>query len=281
MRVAIVGLGLIGTSIARSWARNGALADGFDLSSEHRSFVKGQGWAIVHESLEDAVTSADIVVLATPVPAYASIVTELTPYLKPGAVLTDVGSMKVEAVHAVTSVLPSHITFVPAHPIAGLERHGPQNSKPEMFDGHWCVLTPLSEEGCDLATAFWEGVGMKVARLTAKVHDEVLGFTSHLPHLLSFGMAGAAAELEDEEGQPLMRFSAGSFRDFTRIARSDPSLWADILLANAHNLKMAYELLKHQVEPVLDALTAGDRETARELLTKQNGAFIERLTGDK
>ena len=282
MRVTIIGLGLIGTSLARSWARRGrGLADGFDLSEDFRIYVQEQGWAHVHSDLIASVAEADLVVLSTPVPAYAEIVSQIAPHLKKGAVLTDVGSMKVAAVAAVTSTLPSGIAFVPAHPIAGLERHGPQNSRAELFDGHWCVLTPLNEEGCETATIFWEGVGMKVARLTAKVHDEVLGFTSHLPHLLSFGMAGAAAQLEDEEGQPLMRFSAGSFRDFTRIARSDPSLWADILLANAGNLKMAYELLKSQVEPVLGALEAGDRETARALLTAQNSAFIERLTADK
>lgn len=282
MRITVIGLGLIGTSLARAWARRGrGLADGYDPNPDSRTYVQEQGWAHVHADPVSAVQHAELVVLASPVPTYGAIVAEIGPHLRPGAVLTDVGSMKVAAIEQVLPVLPTGITFVPAHPIAGLERKGPQSSKVDLFDGHWCVLTPSSEEGCDLATLFWEGIGMKVARLSPKVHDEVLGFTSHLPHLLSFGMAGAAAQLEDEEGQPLMRFSAGSFRDFTRIARSDPSLWADILLANAGNLKMAYQLLKDQVEPVLDALSAGDRETAKRLLTEQNAAFIERLAADK
>lgn len=282
MRISIIGLGLIGASLARAWARRGrGLVQGYDVSEESRKFVQEQGWAHVHDDLPGAVSDAELVVLATPVPAYPAIIRVIAPCLPAGAVVTDVGSMKVAAVAAVGNSLPEQNPFVPAHPIAGLERHGPQNSRAELFDGHWCVLTPLSDVGCDVATQFWEGIGMKMARLTPKVHDEVLGFTSHLPHLLSFGMAGAAALLEDEEGQPLMRFSAGSFRDFTRIARSDPALWADILLANAQNLKMAYELLRKQVEPVLDALTEGDRETARNLLTEQNAAFIERLAADK
>lgn len=281
MRVCILGLGLIGTSLARAWARKGqGLVDGFDLSEASRTFVSEQGWAKVHPKASRAASEAELIVLATPVPAYAELIPSILPALRPNAVITDVGSMKVAAVESVESVLPQEVPFVPAHPIAGLERKGPQHSRPDLFDGHWCVLTPKNEEGCEVVTRFWEGVGMRVARLTPSVHDEVLGFTSHLPHLLSFGMAGAAAELEDEEGQPLMRFSAGSFRDFTRIARSDPSLWADILLANAQNLKTAYDLLKNQVEPVLDALTAGDRDAARAMLTKQNQAFVDRLAAE-
>jgi cyclohexadieny/prephenate dehydrogenase len=280
VRVAVLGLGLIGASVARAY-RNGdpdAVLIGFDADPDARLYVQAQGWVKVVDSAKEAVQGADLIVLATPVPAYASLLHGLEGFAE-GCVLVDVGSMKVAAVEAMKASCPSSLACVPSHPIAGLERHGPRNSNPELFKNHWCVLTPITsdQKAIEKATTFWETVGMRVTRLSPETHDKVLGFTSHLPHLISFGMAGAGVAMERSEGEELLKLSAGSFRDFTRIARSNPELWTDILMANVGHLAEAYELLKSEVEPVLAALQARDRETACRLITAQHTDFKERV----
>jgi len=281
MKVGVIGLGLIGASIVRAHLASHSDDEicGFDRDPDAAAYVQSEGWARVAASAAQAVDGCDVVILATPVTAYTQVLTECVGAFAGNAVLLDVGSMKQAAVRAVAPFLSKGIAFVPSHPIAGLERHGPRHSSPTLFQDRWCVITPdeVGPQAIERAISFWEGLGMRVATLTADQHDRVLGFTSHLPHLISFGMAGAGVAMERALGSDLLRLSAGSFRDFTRIARSNPELWTDILLANAGHLSEAYALLKAEIEPVLAALNAGDRETAKQLLTTQHRDFKDRV----
>jgi cyclohexadieny/prephenate dehydrogenase len=237
-RIALVGLGLIGSSISHAVRRGGLARSivGTARTAETRAVALELGLVDqAYETAEEAVRDADLVVLCIPVGACAAVAETIRPVLKPGAILTDVGSVKAAVVADVGPHVPAGVDFVPGHPIAGTEYSGPEAGFAELFDKRWCILTPTpdtSPEATARLTAFWEALGSDVEIMTPEHHDMVLAVTSHLPHLIAFNIVNAAAHLERVTEKEVIKFSAAGFRDFTRIAASDPTMWRDVFLKN-------------------------------------------------
>ena len=237
-RLALIGAGLIGGSIARG-ARALGLADTVVVtarSQDTRRRVAELGFAdAVVETAAEAVKGADLVIVCVPVGACGAIAQEIGPHLSPGATVSDVGSVKAAVVRDMAPHLPAQVHFVPAHPVAGTEHSGPDAGFAELFVNRWCILTP-SEDTDAAATeklkTFWTALGANVETMSPEHHDLVLGITSHLPHLIAYTIVGTAEELSNVTRSEVLKFSAGGFRDFTRIAASDPTMWRDIFLYN-------------------------------------------------
>ncbi|MEL6452195.1 MAG: prephenate/arogenate dehydrogenase family protein [Pseudomonadota bacterium] len=237
-KVALIGLGLIASSMF--WAmKRGALAGtvtGYARSAETRATAREIGLCDrVCDSLADAVAGADLIVLCVPVGAMSAVAEEMAPHLKPGATVTDVGSVKREVIDAVSPHLPEGVHFVPAHPVAGTEHSGPRSGFAELYDNRWCLIVPV--EGSDPAAvaqlrALWEGMGSNVDEMDPERHDLVLAVTSHAPHLIAYTMVGVADDLRRVTDSEVIKYSAAGFRDFTRIAASDPTMWRDVFLTN-------------------------------------------------
>ncbi|HML93131.1 prephenate/arogenate dehydrogenase family protein [Methyloceanibacter sp.] len=237
-KVAVVGLGLIGSSIARGIEERGLAASiaGFDGSDDVRARARALGFCdLIADTPQDAVKDAELVVLAVPVGAMASAAKSIAPHLAGGAIVTDVGSVKAAVIRGVGDELPAHAVFVPGHPVAGTEHSGPEAGFADLFEGRWCVLTPCersTEAAVGKVTALWTALGSTVETMTPEHHDIVLAITSHIPHLIAYNIVGTAADLEDVTQSEVIKFSAGGFRDFTRIAASDPVMWRDVFLNN-------------------------------------------------
>ncbi|MDA0339809.1 MAG: prephenate dehydrogenase/arogenate dehydrogenase family protein, partial [Proteobacteria bacterium] len=237
-KVAFIGIGLIGSSMARRMAADGMAREFVACARSEETRNKALELGLVSQAFADpaaAVEGADLVVIATPIGSYASIAQIIAPALKPGAIITDVGSVKQAVVDAVTPYLPDMGAFVPGHPIAGTEQSGPDAGFPELFEGRWTILTPTAETdsaALQKITALWQGMGAMVDNMTPSHHDKVLAITSHLPHLIAYTIVGTATDLEDDLRQEVVKYSASGFRDFTRIAASDPVMWRDIFLNN-------------------------------------------------
>ncbi|WP_420402724.1 prephenate/arogenate dehydrogenase family protein [Nisaea sp.] len=238
-RLAVIGVGNLGSSVARAVrkAGNGVThVAAYDRDPAVRARLQELGIVdSVHETAGDAVEGADIAVFCSPVGTYRAIMDEVAPHLQPGAVLTDVGSVKMAVVRDVSPLVPAGVHFVPGHPVAGSEKSGPDAGFADVFRGRYWLLTP--EEGTDAGAvarveALWSRVGAIVEVMDAAYHDKVLALTSHLPHLIAYTIVGTAFDVEEQERQDVIRFSAGGFRDFTRIAGSDPTMWRDIFLNN-------------------------------------------------
>ena len=237
-RILIVGLGLIGSSMARA-ARRMNLARvvvAADASPAVRARVAELGLAdVVADDAAAGARDADLVVLCVPVGACGAVAAEIAPVLKPGAIVSDVGSVKGSVVAQVQPLLPDNVHFVPAHPVAGTEQSGPDAGFATLFQGRWSILTPpdgTDPEAIERVRAFWEGLGSNVEVMTPTHHDLVLAITSHVPHLIAYNIVGTAADLEQVTQSEVIKFSAGGFRDFTRIAASDPTMWRDVFLNN-------------------------------------------------
>lgn len=244
-RVAILGIGLIGSSLARAVAEHGlgrSLAL-YDRSPEVRARAAEIGLAPVRDSAAAAVSGADLVLVCVPVGAAGAIAEEMGGALSPGAIVTDVGSTKTSVRNAMAPHLPAHVHFVPGHPVAGTEHSGPDAGFAALFKGRWCILTPeetTDRAAVDRLAAFWTACGSKVEEMTPEHHDMVLAITSHIPHLIAYNIVGTAADLESVTQSEVIKFSAGGFRDFTRIAASDPTMWRDVFL---HNKPAVLEML--------------------------------------
>ncbi|MEO1562986.1 MAG: prephenate/arogenate dehydrogenase family protein [Pseudomonadota bacterium] len=253
-RVALIGLGLIASSIAHACKRGGVAEHitGTARSAETRKTAADLGYAEIFDTAEEAVAGADLVILCTPVGAMGDIVARIAPHLREGVIVTDVGSVKRRVIEAVEPHLPAHAHFVPGHPVAGTEKSGPTSGFAELFDNRWCILTPV-ETGSDDATeklrAFWEALGANVTEMDAAHHDLVLAATSHAPHLIAYTMVGVADDLERITEEEVITFSAAGFRDFTRIAASDPTMWRDVFL---NNKSATMEILGRFIEELLD-----------------------------
>ncbi len=237
-RVALIGVGLIGSSIAHAARRAdcvGAIT-ATARSAETRNLVAELGLVDqVTDTAAEAVKDADCIILCSPVGAFGAIGAEIADHLKPGAIITDVGSVKGAVVEALSPILPEGVHLIPGHPIAGTEYSGPTAGFASLFDKRWCILTP--PEGVDghkLAQLdrFWTALGAEVDVMTPAHHDRVLAITSHIPHLIAYNIVGTADDLEEVTQGEVIKYSAGGFRDFTRIAASDPTMWRDIFLAN-------------------------------------------------
>jgi cyclohexadieny/prephenate dehydrogenase len=240
-RMAVIGCGLIGSSVIRAARAAGAVGSVAvaDASPAHRAEIEALGYAdLVTADPAEAVRDADLVVFAVPVLAMGPAAAAATGALKPGATVTDVGSVKVSVGDALRAAVPAGVHLVPGHPIAGTEQSGPASGFAELFRGRWVILTPEPEgsdayrEAVERLSGFWGALGAQVDAMDAAHHDLVLAVTSHLPHLIAYNIVGTAADMEEVTQAEVMKYSAGGFRDFTRIAASDPTMWRDIFLAN-------------------------------------------------
>jgi cyclohexadieny/prephenate dehydrogenase len=237
-RVALIGLGLIGSSLAWAMRAKGLATEyvGYARSEQTRAKALELGFIDrAAPSAAEAVVGADLVVVAVPVGASGPVAEEIGPNLAPGAIVTDVGSVKQAVVDAMTPHIPEGVHFVPAHPVAGTEHSGPEAGFAELFEGRWCILTPTEDtdpEAVKRMAELWRAVGSDVDTMDARHHDMVLAITSHLPHLIAYTIVGTATDLETSLKQEVIKFAAGGFRDFTRIAASDPIMWRDVFLAN-------------------------------------------------
>jgi cyclohexadieny/prephenate dehydrogenase len=236
--VAIIGLGLIGSSLARGIKARGLARKvvGYDVSSGVRARAAALGFCDeIAATPAASVGGARLVILAVPVGATAEAMAGIALQLEDGVIVTEVGSVKAAVIRQVTPLLPPGAAFVPGHPIAGTEHSGPDAGFAELFEGRWCILTPCersTEAALDKVAALWRGLGSTVETMTPEHHDIVLAITSHIPHLIAFNIVGTAADVEEVTQSEVIKFSAGGFRDFTRIAASDPVMWRDVFLNN-------------------------------------------------
>jgi cyclohexadieny/prephenate dehydrogenase len=273
-RVALIGIGLIGSSISHAIRRRGLARTivGHAHSAATRETALRLGLvAEVFATAAAAVQGADLVILCTPIGVSGALTAAMAPALAKGAILTDVGSVKSAIVRDCGPHVPAGVHFIPGHPIAGTEHSGPESGFATLFDNRWCVLTPI--EGTDpAATAklktFWEALGSNVEIMTADHHDLVLGITSHVPHLIAFNIVNTAAHLERVTDSEVIKFSAGGFRDFTRIAASDPTMWRDVFL---NNREAVLEMLGRFTEDLIHlqrSIRYGDGETLFRLFSE-------------
>ncbi|HRE21416.1 MAG TPA: prephenate/arogenate dehydrogenase family protein [Rhabdaerophilum sp.] len=236
-RIAIIGLGLIGSSLARAIRKAGIAKSivAIDGDDDVRARVAELGLADQVTGEPSGVAGADLVILCVPVRANAAVAAAVAPHLAPGAIVSDVGSVKGAVVRDVGPHIPEGVHFVPAHPVAGTEHSGPDAGFAELFVNRWSILTPPPETAPDAIArvhAFWEAIGSNVEVMTPEHHDLVLAITSHVPHLIAYNIVGTAADMEKVTQGEVIKFSAGGFRDFTRIAASDPTMWRDVFLTN-------------------------------------------------
>ncbi len=273
-RVALIGLGLIASSMFWATKRAGLAGHvtGYARSQDTRDTARRIGLCDeVCDNLIDAVKDADLIVLAVPVGAMGAVAAEIAPYLKPGATVTDVGSVKRTVIDAVAPHLPEGVHFVPAHPLAGTEHSGPESGFATLFDNRWCLLVPhesSTPESVAQLRAYWEGLGANVEEMDADHHDLVLAVTSHTPHLIAYTMVGVADDLRRVTDSEVIKYSAAGFRDFTRIAASDPTMWRDVFL---NNKEATLEILGRFTEELFAlqrAIRTGDGDMLHDYFTR-------------
>ena len=271
-RVALIGLGLIASSMFWAMRRAGmdAHVTGYARSEETRETARRIGLCdTVCDSAEEAVKDADLVVLAVPVGAMGRVAEAIAPYLKPGCTVTDVGSVKKAVIEAVGPHIPEGVNFVPAHPMAGTEHSGPESGFASLYDNRWCLIVPdgAREEATDRLEAYWRALGANTQRMEVEHHDLVCAVVSHVPHLIAYTMVGVADDLRRVSDQEVIKFSAAGFRDFTRIAASDPTMWRDVFLTNK---EASLEILGRFTEELFAlqrAIRTGDGDTLFDYFT--------------
>ncbi|TMJ62649.1 MAG: prephenate/arogenate dehydrogenase family protein [Alphaproteobacteria bacterium] len=265
-RVALIGFGLIGGSIARAAREQGLAGEIVSTARSAKSRDRIRQLKIVDRVVEtnaEAATDADLVILCIPVGACGAVAEEIAGNLKPGAIVSDVGSVKASVVRDMAPYLPATTHFVPAHPVAGTEHSGPDSGFAELFTDRWCILTPpdgSDPDAIERVRAFWAALGAKVEIMTPDHHDLVLAITSHLPHLIAYTIVGTADELGQVTSSEVMKFSAGGFRDFTRIAASDPIMWRDVFLANKDAVLEMLGTFNEDLSKLTRAIRRGDGE---------------------
>ncbi len=273
-RVALLGAGLIGSSLA--WAMRGRGLAGhiaaYSRRAETRATVERLGFAdSVHEDPVAAVRNADLVIFCVPVGANEAVARAVGPHLAQGAIVSDVGSVKQAVVRDIGPHLPEGVEFIPGHPVAGTEHSGPEAGFADLFEQRWCILTPVPgtpEPALEKLQTFWERCGSTVAVMDAGHHDKVLAVTSHLPHLIAYTIVGTAFGLEESERAEVMKFSAGGFRDFTRIAGSDPVMWRDVFLNNRESVLEMLQRFSEDLTVLQRAIRWGEGETLEKLFQR-------------
>ena len=273
-KIAVLGLGLIGSSICHGVKAQGLAKTvvGHAKSAETRKVALEIGLVSeVFENPADAVKGADLVILCTPIGACGALAAATGKHLREGAIFTDVGSVKGAIVRDCAPHLPLNIHFIPGHPIAGTEQSGPRSGFAELFHHRWCILTPVA--GTDPAaieklTKFWEALGSNVDVMSADHHDLVLAITSHLPHLIAYNTVATAADLETVTDSEVIKYSASGFRDFTRIAASDPTMWRDVFLNNKDAVLEMLGRFTEELAVLQRAVRWGDGETLFNLFTR-------------
>jgi cyclohexadieny/prephenate dehydrogenase len=273
-RVALIGIGLIGSSLARVIRRDFPATEIVACARRAETLAAVERLGIADRTTDDpaaAVAGADLVVLATPLSAYVGVAARIAPALRPGTIVTDVGSVKEQAIRDLLPTLPAGVALVPGHPVAGTEHSGPEAGFAEMFRDRWCILTP--PDGTDPAavakvTALWRAAGMRVVTMPAEHHDRVLAMTSHLPHLIAYTIVGTATALGDDLKSEVIAFSAGGFRDFTRIAASDPVMWRDIFMKNREAVLDVLQRFSEDLTALQRAIRRGEGDTLEDWFTR-------------
>ena len=271
--VALIGLGLISSSIALSIRRKDKNVRITGTSRSHETRLKAAELGIceVVENSVEAVKGADLIILCVPVGAMASVVQDFVSVLEPGVTITDVGSVKVEVIASITPLLPPEVEFIPGHPLAGTENSGPEAGFSTLFDNRWCLLTPLEEcsaKSIQRLRFFWEALGAKVDLMDAEHHDLVLAVTSHVPHLIAYTMVGVADDLANITKTEVINYSAAGFRDFTRIAASDPTMWRDVFLKNKEASLEILGRFTEELTVLQRAVRRGDGDLLFEYFTR-------------
>lgn len=266
-RVTFIGIGLIGSSLARVIKREG-LANHITVTTRRQETLDSAIELGLCDTgtldMAEAVKDADLVMICTPMGTYADIAQKIASSLKHGAVISDVGSVKEPIFETLAPALPDHVHLVPGHPIAGTEHSGPESGFPELFEGRWTVLTPASDVDADTTARveeLWKRCGAMVEIMDAKHHDQVLAITSHLPHLIAYTIVGTATDLGDDLQKEIIQFSASGFRDFTRIAASDPTMWRDIFLTNREAVLEVLGRFDEDLTELKRAIRRGDGDT--------------------
>jgi cyclohexadieny/prephenate dehydrogenase len=273
-RVALIGIGLIGSSLARVLRRDSPGTTILACARRSETLATVRRLELADEVTDDPATAAagaDLVVIATPLSAYAEIGRKIGPVLKPGAILTDVGSVKEAVIRDLGPHVPDGVHFVPGHPVAGTEHSGPEAGFDELFRDRWCILIPLPEtapEAVARVGRMWESAGMRVVTMSGAHHDRVLAMTSHLPHLIAYTIVGTATSLEESLKSEVIAFSASGFRDFTRIAASDPVMWRDIFLNNREAVLDVLQRFSEDLTALQRAIRWGEADKLQDLFTR-------------
>ncbi|WP_371156465.1 prephenate/arogenate dehydrogenase family protein [Jannaschia sp. 2305UL9-9] len=272
-RIALIGLGLIAGSIGLRVRADGLAGEvvGTARSAATRDTALSRGLCDrVTATAAEAVQDADLVILCVPVGAMSAVAAEIGPHLKPGATVTDVGSVKRAVIDAVGPHLGDDVHFIPAHPLAGTEHSGPEAGFPELFENRWFLLTPQSEDtaAIDRLTRLWQALGANVDAMEADHHDLVVAVTSHAPHLIAYTMVGVADDLRRVTDSEVIKYSAGGFRDFTRIAASDPVMWRDVFLNNKDATLEILGRFTEELFALQRAIRTGDGDMLHEYFTR-------------
>jgi len=273
-KIALIGLGLIGSSLSHAVRREKLAGHISGYARSEATRAKSVELDLVHSihgSAASAVEGCDLVILCSPVGTYGAIAREIGPHLRPGAIVTDVGSVKAAVVRDVGPHVPVGVHFIPGHPIAGTEQSGPESGFAELFNNRWCILTPppgAAAEAVAMLERFWRACGSNVETMTPEHHDLVLAITSHLPHLIAYNIVATAADLEEVTKSEVIKFSAGGFRDFTRIAASDPTMWRDVFLNNREAVLEMLGRFSEDLSALQRAIRWGDGDSLHALFTR-------------
>ena len=272
-KLAIIGGGLIGSSVARAARHAGAAAEIAIADIDAGNLATARKLEIAdsyYGSAVEAVENADLIILAVPVGVMASVAAAISDGLTAGAILSDVGSVKSSVLKSVAPKVPAGVHFIPGHPVAGTEQSGPEAGFASLFDGRWCILTPPEDAdpaAVEVLSAFWAKLGSKVDIMTADHHDLVLAITSHVPHLIAYNIVGTANDLETVTRSEVIKYSAGGFRDFTRIAASDPTMWRDVFLNNKDAVLEMLGRFSEDLTALQRAIRWGDGDALFDLFT--------------
>lgn len=273
-KLALIGIGLIGSSIALAARRQGLVevisiaTRKQDTLDEARELGLGDIYTL---DAAEAVRGADLVIICTPVGAYEGVMQAIAPALEPDAILSDVGSVKGHVVKTLAPLIPDGVSFIPGHPLAGTEHSGPSAGFAELFAGRWCVLTPGPEVDpaqTEKLAGFWRAMGSQVESMDAAHHDMVLAITSHIPHLVAYNIVGTVADLEAATQSEVIKFSASGFRDFTRIAASDPVMWRDVFLTNRDAVLEMLGRFSEDLSILQRAVRTGDGPALEAMFTR-------------
>jgi cyclohexadieny/prephenate dehydrogenase len=265
---------LIGSSIARAIKKNNLSEIIVSSNRSEEINKKVMELQIVDESSSDTkkmVTNSDLIIIATPLSSYESVILKIKDSLKSGCILTDVGSVKGIIIDLIEKHIPENVSWIPAHPIAGTEESGPEAGFSELFKNRWCILTPsqkVKEKDVNLLQVFWEKIGSKVDTMEAKKHDHILAITSHMPHLIAYNIVSMSLNIQDEKKSEIVKYSASGLRDFTRIAASNPIMWRDIFIQNKKNTSELINKFISNLEELKKAIENNDGKKLEEIFSK-------------
>jgi prephenate dehydrogenase len=273
-KVCIIGCGLIGSSIARAIKKNNLSTKIVSSNRSDTTNKKVIKLNIVNDSSSDTkkmVEESDLIIIATPLSSYKSLIFKIKNSLKNGAILTDVGSVKEKAISLIEKNIPKNVSWISSHPIAGTEESGPEAGFSELFKDRWCIITPSSQakkRDIKLLRNFWKKIGSRVDIMDAKQHDYILSITSHIPHLIAYNIVNMTLDINKKKKQEIVKYSAGGLRDFTRIADSNPIMWRDIFIQNRKNASMMIDKFIENLRDLKKAIKNKNEKKLEKIFTK-------------